>query len=107
MKRISIQNYYFQAVQEFTDLVEEDTCSEEDVKALLPFWPRIFSKLSTDNDKRVREATQKAQLKGQSVAVLKLRVITKYRFLSSRGKGRKRLGPLLEAVVRCLVPEPM
>ena len=74
---MSIQYFCFQAVQEFTDLIEEDSCSEEDVKALLPFWPRIFSKLSTDNDKRVREATQKAQLKGHSVVALKLRAITK------------------------------
>ena len=51
------------ALQEFSELLEEESCSEDDVKSLLPFWPRIFSKLTGDNDKRVREATHKAHLK--------------------------------------------
>ena len=35
---------------------------EASVKALLPFWPRLYSKLASDSDRRVREAAQKAHL---------------------------------------------
>ncbi|XP_047420433.1 E3 ubiquitin-protein ligase listerin [Sciurus carolinensis] len=46
------------AMQEFgTMCMERDT---EIVKGVLPYWPRIFCKISLDHDRRVREATQQA-----------------------------------------------
>nr|KAF6475095.1 listerin E3 ubiquitin protein ligase 1 [Rousettus aegyptiacus] len=46
------------AMQEFgTMCTERDT---ESVKGVLPYWPRIFCKISLDHDRRVREATQQA-----------------------------------------------
>ncbi|XP_031521545.1 E3 ubiquitin-protein ligase listerin isoform X4 [Papio anubis] len=46
------------AMQEFgTMCTERDT---ETVKGVLPYWPRIFCKISLDHDRRVREATQQA-----------------------------------------------
>lgn len=46
---------YFQALQEFTELVK--VTEPEAVKAVLPFWPRIYSCLVVDVEHRVREAT--------------------------------------------------
>ncbi|KAH3724799.1 E3 ubiquitin-protein ligase listerin-like [Dreissena polymorpha] len=46
------------ALQELGQLCTEK--SEEDLKAVLPFWPRMFNKLALDIDYRVREATQQA-----------------------------------------------
>ncbi|XP_049641695.1 E3 ubiquitin-protein ligase listerin [Suncus etruscus] len=46
------------AMQEFGAM-----CTERDtdiVKGVLPYWPRIFCKISLDPDRRVREATQQA-----------------------------------------------
>lgn len=46
------------AVQEFGAM-----CQERDadiVKGVLPYWPRIYCKISLDHDRRVREATQLA-----------------------------------------------
>ncbi|XP_007639944.1 E3 ubiquitin-protein ligase listerin isoform X1 [Cricetulus griseus] len=46
------------AMQEFGTM-----CTERDpeaVKGVLPYWPRIFCKISLDHDRRVREATQQA-----------------------------------------------
>ncbi|XP_053501105.1 E3 ubiquitin-protein ligase listerin isoform X2 [Ictalurus furcatus] len=46
------------AVQEFGAM-----CHERDsdiVKGVLPYWPRIYCKISMDHDRRVREATQQA-----------------------------------------------
>ena len=37
----------------------------EAAKAVLPFWPRIYCKLSNDNDRRIREWAQKAHLQGK------------------------------------------
>ncbi|XP_006862571.1 PREDICTED: E3 ubiquitin-protein ligase listerin [Chrysochloris asiatica] len=49
------------AMQEFgTMCTERDT---EVVKGVLPYWPRIFCKISLDHDRRVREATQQAFVK--------------------------------------------
>ncbi|XP_054433691.1 E3 ubiquitin-protein ligase listerin [Pteronotus mesoamericanus] len=46
------------AMQEFGAMcTERDT---ESVKGVLPYWPRIFCKISLDHDRRVREATQQA-----------------------------------------------
>ncbi|XP_008588259.1 PREDICTED: E3 ubiquitin-protein ligase listerin [Galeopterus variegatus] len=46
------------AMQEFGAMcTERDT---EIVKGVLPYWPRIFCKISLDHDRRVREATQQA-----------------------------------------------
>ncbi|XP_023562333.1 E3 ubiquitin-protein ligase listerin [Octodon degus] len=46
------------AMQEFgTMCTERET---EIVKGVLPYWPRIFCKISLDHDRRVREATQQA-----------------------------------------------
>ncbi|KAJ7997588.1 hypothetical protein DPEC_G00230570 [Dallia pectoralis] len=46
------------AAQEFGAM-----CQERDsnvVKGVLPYWPRIYCKMSVDHDRRVREATQQA-----------------------------------------------
>uniref|UniRef100_A0A8C5KES8 E3 ubiquitin-protein ligase listerin n=1 Tax=Jaculus jaculus TaxID=51337 RepID=A0A8C5KES8_JACJA len=46
------------AMQEFGVMcTDRDT---EIVKGVLPYWPRIFCKISLDHDRRVREATQQA-----------------------------------------------
>lgn len=47
------------ALQEFTELVGKTDL--EIVKAVLPFWPRLYSNLSTDVEHRVREMAQQAQ----------------------------------------------
>nr|XP_014351692.1 PREDICTED: E3 ubiquitin-protein ligase listerin [Latimeria chalumnae] len=46
------------AMQEFGAMCKErDT---EVIKGVLPYWPRIYCKISQDHDRRVREATQQA-----------------------------------------------
>ncbi|XP_049297618.1 E3 ubiquitin-protein ligase listerin [Anopheles funestus] len=47
------------ALLEFTELI--NSVELEVVKAVLPFWPRLFVNLSTDAEHRVREASQQAQ----------------------------------------------
>ncbi|XP_041773916.1 E3 ubiquitin-protein ligase listerin [Anopheles merus] len=47
------------ALLEFTELM--NGADLEVVKAVLPFWPRLFVNLSTDAEHRVRETTQQAQ----------------------------------------------
>merc|ERR1712226_578294 len=60
------------ALQEFIDFINEYSGSPNDIdiepdyesiKAALPFWPRLYCKLSNDNDRRVREYAHKAHLK--------------------------------------------
>ncbi|KAM9788487.1 E3 ubiquitin-protein ligase listerin [Neosynchiropus ocellatus] len=46
------------AVQDFGSMCQER--SAEDVKGVLPYWPRIYCKISVDHDRRIREATQLA-----------------------------------------------
>uniref|UniRef100_A0A673YUH1 E3 ubiquitin-protein ligase listerin n=1 Tax=Salmo trutta TaxID=8032 RepID=A0A673YUH1_SALTR len=46
------------AVQEFGAMCQER--DSEVVKGVLPYWPRIYCKISMDHDRRVREATQQA-----------------------------------------------
>ncbi|XP_066507230.1 E3 ubiquitin-protein ligase listerin [Hoplias malabaricus] len=46
------------AVQEFGAKCQE--CDSDVVKGVLPYWPRIYCKISVDHDRRVREATQQA-----------------------------------------------
>ncbi|XP_064613366.1 E3 ubiquitin-protein ligase listerin-like [Liolophura sinensis] len=46
------------ALQEFSALCADT--SEEAVKAALPFWPKIYNKVSVDVDHKVREASQQA-----------------------------------------------
>ncbi|KAK5649826.1 hypothetical protein RI129_000855 [Pyrocoelia pectoralis] len=46
------------ALQEFTELVK--TSDIEVVKAVLPFWPRLYCALATDTEHKVREATHVA-----------------------------------------------
>uniref|UniRef100_A0A4W5QLU9 E3 ubiquitin-protein ligase listerin n=1 Tax=Hucho hucho TaxID=62062 RepID=A0A4W5QLU9_9TELE len=46
------------AVQEFGAMCQER--DSEVVKGVLPYWPRIYCKISVDHDRRVREATQQA-----------------------------------------------
>nr|XP_006628262.1 PREDICTED: E3 ubiquitin-protein ligase listerin isoform X1 [Lepisosteus oculatus] len=46
------------AVQEFGAMCKER--DSEIVKGVLPYWPRIYCKISVDHDRRVREATQQA-----------------------------------------------
>ncbi|XP_055621838.1 E3 ubiquitin-protein ligase listerin [Toxorhynchites rutilus septentrionalis] len=47
------------ALQEFTELIGKSDLDV--VKAVLPFWPRLYSNLSTDVEHRVRETAQQAQ----------------------------------------------
>ncbi|KAM9437421.1 E3 ubiquitin-protein ligase listerin isoform 1-T1 [Salvelinus alpinus] len=46
------------AAQEFGAMCQER--DSEVVKGVLPYWPRIYCKISMDHDRRVREATQQA-----------------------------------------------
>ncbi|XP_077403469.1 E3 ubiquitin-protein ligase listerin [Vanacampus margaritifer] len=46
------------AVQDFGSMCLEREA--EDVKGVLPYWPRIYCKISVDHDRRIREATQLA-----------------------------------------------
>uniref|UniRef100_A0A673KHS8 E3 ubiquitin-protein ligase listerin n=1 Tax=Sinocyclocheilus rhinocerous TaxID=307959 RepID=A0A673KHS8_9TELE len=48
----------FQAVQEFGAMCQER--QPDVVKGVLPYWPRIYCRISMDHDRRVREATQQA-----------------------------------------------
>ncbi|XP_052088236.1 E3 ubiquitin-protein ligase listerin-like [Mytilus californianus] len=66
------------ALQEFSVLCEEKDI--EHLKAVLPFWPRIYNKVALDVDHKVRECTQ------QSMNTLVLRV-------------RKNLAPYLKSLM--------
>lgn len=44
------------AVQDFGAMCQDRDA--EDVKGVLPYWPRIYCKMSMDYDRRIREATQ-------------------------------------------------
>ena len=64
--------YLKQALQEFHDLCEsgginqdESKTSEAGMHLILPYWPRLYSRLANEQDRRVREATQKAHLVGK------------------------------------------
>ncbi|XP_021346788.1 E3 ubiquitin-protein ligase listerin-like, partial [Mizuhopecten yessoensis] len=46
------------ALQEFSSLCQEKDL--EDLKAVLPFWPRMYNRAALDVDHRVRETTQHA-----------------------------------------------
>ncbi|XP_053703899.1 E3 ubiquitin-protein ligase listerin [Synchiropus splendidus] len=46
------------AVQDFGSMCQER--STEDVKGVLPYWPRIYCKICVDHDRRIRESTQLA-----------------------------------------------
>ncbi|XP_042314086.1 E3 ubiquitin-protein ligase listerin [Sceloporus undulatus] len=46
------------AMQEFGTMCKEREA--EIVKGVLPYWPRIYCKISADHDRRVREATHEA-----------------------------------------------
>lgn len=46
------------AVQDFGSMCHERDA--EEVKGVLPYWPRIYCKISVDHDRRIREATQQA-----------------------------------------------
>ncbi|KAI9559714.1 hypothetical protein GHT06_013719 [Daphnia sinensis] len=48
------------ALQEFTELCQQN--SLDLLKAVLPFWPRIFSRLAVDGDRRVREYLHKSHV---------------------------------------------
>lgn len=58
MLRIIVFIYILKALQEFTDLCH--TSDLASVKAVLPFWPRLYNTLAVDIDYRVREAAQQA-----------------------------------------------
>lgn len=79
-----ILNLLKQALQEFTELInngikkevttntDDDTTDVpntetdlEKIKSVLPFWPRLYCKLSNDNDRRVREYAHKAHLQSK------------------------------------------
>lgn len=49
---------FLQALQEFTELTK--AAESEAIKAVLPFWPRLYCTLATDTDHKVREATHVA-----------------------------------------------
>ncbi|KAG1653828.1 E3 ubiquitin-protein ligase listerin [Nymphon striatum] len=51
-------NTKLKAIQEFGEICKAKEI--EALKAVLPFWPRIYNKLSFDPDRRVREATHVA-----------------------------------------------
>ena len=53
--KISISLFYFQGLQELSELCIE--AEEQEIKTILKLWPRMFCSLSTDPDHRVREAT--------------------------------------------------
>ena len=63
LPRLTLSPFSFQAVQEFVELCP--ALSESEARALLPFWPRIYSRVALDQDRRVREAAQKAHLEGE------------------------------------------
>nr|XP_046266953.1 E3 ubiquitin-protein ligase listerin isoform X2 [Scatophagus argus] len=46
------------AVQDFGSMCQERDA--EEVKGVLPYWPKIYCKISVDHDRRIREATQQA-----------------------------------------------
>ncbi|XP_022063447.2 E3 ubiquitin-protein ligase listerin [Acanthochromis polyacanthus] len=46
------------AVQDFGSMCQERDA--EEVKGVLPYWPRIYCKISVDHDRRIREASQQA-----------------------------------------------
>lgn len=46
------------AIQEFITLCDQSTADA--LKVVLPFWPRIYSRLALDDDQKVREYIQKA-----------------------------------------------
>uniref|UniRef100_A0A8C5E2F3 E3 ubiquitin-protein ligase listerin n=1 Tax=Gouania willdenowi TaxID=441366 RepID=A0A8C5E2F3_GOUWI len=46
------------AVQDFGSMCQERDA--EEVKGVLPYWSRIYCKISVDHDRRIREATQLA-----------------------------------------------
>ncbi|XP_068600675.1 E3 ubiquitin-protein ligase listerin [Brachionichthys hirsutus] len=46
------------AVQDFGSMCQERDA--EEVKGVLPYWPRIYCRISVDCDRRIREATQQA-----------------------------------------------
>lgn len=48
------------ALLEFVDLISKTEVA--DIKAILPFWPRLYSNLSTDIEHRVRESAQQAHM---------------------------------------------
>lgn len=53
------QTTRLKALQELLELVKERDVDV--VKGALPFWPRLYNKLSLDNDRRVREAAHRVQ----------------------------------------------
>lgn len=46
------------AVQDFGSMCQERDA--EEVKGVLPYWSRIYCRISVDHDRRIREATQQA-----------------------------------------------
>ncbi|XP_034034250.1 E3 ubiquitin-protein ligase listerin [Thalassophryne amazonica] len=46
------------ALQDFGSMCQERDA--EEVKGVLPYWPRIYCKIAVDHDRRVREVTQQA-----------------------------------------------
>ena len=50
--------------EDTTDVPNTETDLEK-IKSVLPFWPRLYCKLSNDNDRRVREYAHKAHLQSK------------------------------------------
>ena len=60
--------FFFQALQEFCDLCSKEDdlkTSEAGMLLIMPYWPRLYSRLANDQDRRVREMAQKAHLVGK------------------------------------------
>ena len=61
----------FQALQEFCELcskednIEVVKTSEAGMLLIMPYWPRLYMRLSNDQDRRVREMAQKAHWVGK------------------------------------------
>uniref|UniRef100_A0A672KHH9 E3 ubiquitin-protein ligase listerin n=1 Tax=Sinocyclocheilus grahami TaxID=75366 RepID=A0A672KHH9_SINGR len=57
-RRQTFPSSQVRAVQEFGAICQER--QPDVVKGVLPYWPRIYCRISMDHDRRVREATQQA-----------------------------------------------
>ena len=85
-------SFAFQAVQEFTEQISG--LPDDVVKSILPYWPRIYNKIATDHDRRVREAVQKALLAGKEPVFFRTEfgLVNPRPFLFSRPQSWPELG---------------
>ena len=62
---------------------------------ILPYWPRLYSRLCNDQDRRVREMTQKAHFVGKLLPNYKKAEDNKT-FICLEGKGRCKSFPTVK-----------